>query len=230
MALVVVVGVGLIAYSRNENLNPVQVGPTATDHWQAAYAIDVCGTMEPALAANTNLTSVGIRTFGDGLIDIDPSIASSDPSAYDGLNATLGKFASSYPGFKLTSTSIELPGKHAKTYSDGQRCAGPLKGKATLVAKVWSSPTAKGAIATGSVTAVRLTNGQMITLAFVPPGSAIPEPSSRSTLLQALGTSSTSTTAPKPTSSTKATTSSSKASASSKPASSSKASASSTKG
>lgn len=109
MVVIVIVGVGLVGYSRNERLHPTTIGPTATDNWQAALGVDICGTIQPSLAANTNLTSVAIRTFGEGVINIDPAAVSTGKAAYEGANATLGKFASSYPGFKLTSTSITLP-------------------------------------------------------------------------------------------------------------------------
>lgn len=191
MALIVVAGISLVVYSRNERLYPAKVGPTAADNWQVALALDICGKVEPALAANTNLTTVGIRTFGNGLIDVDPGAVSTGASAYEGANATLGKFASSYPSFTLTDTSIKLPGKGAKTWTDGDRCSGPLAGTGTLQAKVWSSPTAQGQLVTGGLTKLHLENGQMITVAFVPKGAAIPEPPSRTALLQALGTSST---------------------------------------
>lgn len=193
IVLIVAAGVSLVVYSRNEKLNPAVVGPTATDNWQSALAVDLCGVVQPELAANPNLSSVGIRTFGNGLINTDPGAVSSGASAYEGANATLGKFASSYPGFKLTDTSITLPGKGAKTYRDGDRCTaanGSPAGAGTLVAKVWSSPTATPQLVTGSVTGIHLGNGEMITLAFVPTGASIPVPASKGALLQALGTSS----------------------------------------
>ena len=216
IVVIVVGGVGLVAYSRYERLHPVTVGPTASDNWQAAFAVDICGTVAKALPANPNLSTVGIRTFGNGLINIDPAAAST-PSAFEGHNATLGKFASSYPGFTLTSTTIQLPGKGERLWKDGDRCtssAGPLRGPAKLQVKVWSSPSSNGRLLGSDPTKLHLDNGQMITVAFVPTGSAIPEPPSRSALLQALGassssgsssSSSTSTTAPATSSSAPAT-------------------------
>ncbi len=223
VVLIVVAGVGLVAYSRYERLHPVIVGPTASDNWQAAFSADICGTVAKALPANPNLGSVGIRTFGNGLIDINPGAAST-PSAFEGRNATLGKFASSYPGFTLTPTSIQLPGKGQRLWKDGDRCtssAGPLDGPAKLVVKVWSSPSSPGRLFGGDPTKLHLENGQMITVAFVPAGSAIPEPPSRTALLQALGLSS-STSASSTSSTSPATSSTTPATSSTTPATTSK--------
>ncbi|MCU1493017.1 MAG: hypothetical protein JWO62_781 [Acidimicrobiaceae bacterium] len=194
MVVIIVAGIGLAAYSRNERLHPATIGPTASDNWQVALAIDICGTLQANLPANSNLTSVGIRTFGNGLINVDPGAVTTGASAYEGVHATLGKFASSYPSFTLTSTSIKLPTKSSKTWANGESCTGPLKGAGTLEAKVWSSPTATGHIVTGDLTKLHLSNGEMITVAFVPKGASIPEPPSRSALLAALGTGSSSST------------------------------------
>ncbi|MHB1597392.1 MAG: hypothetical protein ACYCXY_00595 [Acidimicrobiales bacterium] len=191
MVVIVVAGMGLVVYSRNELLHPAVVGPTATDNWQVAFAVDICGTVQGDLPANSNLTSVGIRTFGNGLIDVDPGVVTTNAAAYEGANATLGKFASSYPGFTLTPTSIHLPGKGARTWKNGDACtaaAGPLRGAGTLEVETWSSPRATGTLVTGDPTKVHLDNGEMITVAFLPKGASIPEPASKTALLQALGT------------------------------------------
>lgn len=193
MVVIVAAGVSLIAYSRNENLHPktvatkAPVGPNASDHWQAAYAIDICGEIEPSLPANSNLSKVGIRTYGNGLIDMDPSAVSTDEAAYEGAKVTVGLFAKSYPKFTLTSTSIQLPGK--SELKDGDVCSGgKLTGVGTLELWTWSSPNAKkGHLFTGNLTTYHLTNGAMVTIAFVPKGSTVPEPPSRTALVAALG-------------------------------------------
>ncbi len=76
---------------------------------------------------------------------------------------------------------------------NGDRCtvaAGHLKGSGTLMAEVWSSPTSTGQLVTTGIPQLHLGNGEMITVAFVPKGSSIPEPPSRTALLAALGTTS----------------------------------------
>ena len=293
MVVIVVGGVFLIGYSRNERLHQASasVAPTKTDNWHAALAIDLCGTVQPNLAANTNLSTAGIRTFGDGVIDVDPG-AVSNPSAFTGTHATLGTFIATYGnGFALSSTTLTMPAKGSattsssattpassgtsktstagskaagsksvtsttsathkaktkavvssttpakttagssttpakttagssttpakttagssttslpattttlakvakgKSYVDGHSCPSTTKtpGTAHLVAKVWPSPTGKPQLVTSNLGAIRLTNGEMITLAYVPSSATIPVPASRSTLLSDLGTTS----------------------------------------
>ena len=271
MVVIVVGGVFLIGYSRNERLHQASasVAPTKTDNWHAALAIDLCGTVQPNLPANTNLSAAGIRTFGDGVIDVDPG-AVSNPSAFTGKHATLGTFIATYGnGFALSSTTLTMPAKASattssnattpassgtsktstagskaagsksvtsttsathkaktkavvssttpakttagssttslpattttlakvakgKSYVDGHSCPSTTKtpGTAHLVAKVWPSPTGKPQLVTSNLGAIRLTNGEMITLAYVPSSATIPVPASRSTLLSDLGTTS----------------------------------------
>ncbi len=282
MVVIVVGGVFLIGYSRNERLHQASasVAPTKTDNSHAALAIDLCGTVQPNLPANTNLSTAGIRTFGDGVIDVDPG-AVSNPSAFTGTHATLGTFIATYGnGFALSSTALTMPAKASattsssattpassgtsktstagskaagsksvtsttsathkaktkavvssttpakttagssttpakttagssttslpattttlakvakgKSYVDGHSCPSTTKtpGTAHLVAKVWPSPTGKPQLVTSNLGAIRLTNGEMITLAYVPSSATIPVPASRSTLLSDLGTTS----------------------------------------
>ncbi len=251
--VIVVAGVGLIAYSRYERQHPATAAngpaPHAGDHWYAALAIDVCGKMQANLVAQPNLSSVGIRTFGDGIIDINPGVAKT-PSNFEGLKATLGTFVANYPGLVLTSTALGLPTAAAtaptttttaattttiKSSSSssttttaatttttvpitqplllaGGSCSarlGPLHGKAVLEVKTWSSPTAKGVRFSGSPSQLKLANGEMITVAYVPAGSNIPAPPSRATLISDLGSAaSASTTTAGPTTSSSASASS----------------------
>lgn len=193
IALICVVGTGLTLYSRNERLHPVRpssstLGPTASDNWHLAFAIDICGTLKANLPANPNLASTAIRTYGDGLISVAPG-AVSNPAAYEGAKATLGLFAQKYP-FTLTATSVRYPASGEKTWSNGDACpksATTPAGPGTLQAELWTSPTAPGTRVLANPAAIHLTNGAMLTLAFVPAGAPIPEPSSKATLLQTLG-------------------------------------------
>jgi hypothetical protein len=52
-----------------------------------------------------------------------------------------------------------------------------------VLVEVWSSPKAKGKIYKGNPNNLRLANGQMITLGFVPQSvTSLPEPKSKATL------------------------------------------------
>ena len=90
-ALVVIVLIGLasIALAKyNYNKVPAVVEPTTTTTWHAALAFDICGTMEPALAASPSSATTGLTSSGNGVLQIAPKTASEA-----GNNATLGKFA-----------------------------------------------------------------------------------------------------------------------------------------
>jgi hypothetical protein len=190
MTVIVVGGVGLIAYSRYQVQHAASaIGPSLDDNWQAALGIDICGTIKPDLPESTNVSTVGLRTFGSGLIDAAPDVSSS-PQDFEGAKATLGLFAKDYKGFTLTSTEIGYPGKHEKIYKNGDTCTGKLKGKSTLVARVWSSPTSRTSSLVSDPTKIHIANGEMITVAFVPSGSTIPAPSSKGALETAIGVSS----------------------------------------
>jgi hypothetical protein len=196
LAVIVVLGTSLVVYSRYENQHRTTVatkppiGPTASQHWQMAYAINICGTVQPVLPPNSNLGTVGIRTYGNGLIDINPGALATvaDQPKFEGAKATLGLFASSYPGFKLTGDSIQLPGQKTN-YINGVDCPGAKSPVGHLEAMVWSSPTAKGHLLTTNLVDYHLTDGAMVTIAFVPAGTKISEPASKSALITALGSS-----------------------------------------
>jgi len=200
LVLLVLVGVFLVWYSRYERQNPPSAGhPTLSDHWHEAYAFDICGVIEPNLPQNPNLNASpapGIHTHGDGLIHVEPN-----GNKDTGANATLGRFIQLYPGAKLTSTSVRVPGARSTTvgrlFTNNDKCpAGtPDAGKRGIVqVKVWPDQAgttaqvgkAKPYIA-GDPDGVRLQNGQLITIAFVPKGAKIPEPVDNiATLLQTM--------------------------------------------
>lgn len=211
LVLIVLLGTATVAFSRYERQHPpAPTPPTKSDHWYTALAFDICGKMQPNLPANTNQTTVGLFTTGDGLIQIKPR-----SSKETGNNATLGLFVSEYKGLPtkkplaLSATSLRYPG--ARMWTDGDTCpAGKAKSAKGASAKpgkvqveVWDSLAARtGKILSGDPADYKLGNGQLITVAFVPPGSKIPEPPSR---LALLNVSSTSTTTPLPLPSTTST-------------------------
>jgi hypothetical protein len=201
LVLIVLLGIVFIAYSRYERQNPSAGTPPVvnTTHWYASLAVDVCGQVQPNLPTNPNGTSnPGLHTDGDGVIRIEPT-----KQADAGANATLSRFAADYPKFGLTSTSITLPGE--KTRNNGDKCPKetPDAGRVADVAiKVWPSATAPGVnepTTTVDPGSVKLADGQLITVAFVPSGSNIPKPSATTitAMLQDISTAgTTSTTVP----------------------------------
>ena len=101
---------------------------------------------------------------------------------------------------KLTSSTLQIPGK-AK-YTNGEKCpAGtPDAGKTgQLQIKVWPSFTRAGveqpAGQSTDPTGIKLADGQLITVAFVPSGASVPKPSSIAAMLTDGAGSATTTTA-----------------------------------
>lgn len=172
MSVIVVLGVVLVVYSRQERLHPASAAadktpPTLTANWTEGISFDLCGTIQPPLAASPASTNIGIKTAGNGVINLQPLT-----SADTGHHATLGRFASHYAGLTLTGTSIKLPG--GKLYKNGDLC-GSKAGE--LQVKTWSNPTSQtGTLYSGSAPNLLLTDGQLITVAFVPKGANIPKP------------------------------------------------------
>ena len=198
--LIVILGVALIVYSRYERLHPAAATqPAVGTHWYAALAFDLCGAAEQELAANSNQATAapGLYTTGDGVIQVAPSKA-----ADAGSNATFGRFVKLYPHLKLTASSVGLPGK--STLRDGQKCpAGtPDAGKVgTLQVKVWPNyvpPGVNNPTIPSDPLALKLANGQLITVFFGPSSAKIPKPSQQviSTMLQDRQSSTTTTTTP----------------------------------
>src|SRR5687768_7003767 len=100
---IVVLGVAGIALSRGGGGDGTP--PTLQDHWHSAYAVNLCGTLQPDMPQPSRL--LGIHTHNDGLIHIEPQVTL---SALDrGKNATLARYAESMPGMKLTSSEIQPP-------------------------------------------------------------------------------------------------------------------------
>jgi len=203
LVLIVILGLGSVFYARYENQHSTaaaSVPPTTTDTWYSAFGYDLCGTVQPAPAANTNSAQVGIYTTGKGLITIAPK-----NSSEEGTNAVLGKFVSNYPGneMALSQTGIRAPG--TQTFTNGEACpkGTPDAGKTgQVVVRYWTGPFAtlkSGTIVSGNPSDLRLANGQLITMAFLPSGKAVPKPPAEAltALLPALnGQTQTTTTLP----------------------------------
>jgi hypothetical protein len=201
LAMICLLGVALIVYSRYERQHPAAATPPAIgSHWYQAIGFDVCGTVQPNLPLNPNASTSpvpGIRTDGDGVIQVEPTTAKDA-----GNNATLARFVTTYPKLTLTADTLQIPGK--RSYSNGKKCpAGtPDAGKTGEVQiKMWPSFTPPGSNnpqVFHDPAGIKLADGQLITVAFVPSGASIPKPSSITAMLTDRAGSATgsSTTAP----------------------------------
>jgi hypothetical protein len=196
-ALVVIVLVGLASvaiakYHYNQSPNTVQ--PTVGTTWHAAMSFDICGTTQPALTASPTSSTTGLTTTGSGVLLIAPK-----KSSEAGANATVGKFASGYPGLTLTNTTLKYPDAKAPEYKSGQKCAAgtPDAGKVgEVVARWWVVTTQtknNQLVQTNGVNSqkpadLKFLNRQLITVGFVPSGTTLPKPpgSTITALLQVL--------------------------------------------
>ncbi len=196
LVVIVLVGLGSVALAKyNYNQTPAVVEPTTNTTWHAALAFDICGTMEPALAASPTTATTGLTTTGDGVLLIAPKTASEA-----GNNATLGKFAEGYDGLTLTNTTLKYPSAKAPEYKNGERCATgtPDAGKVGEVEARWWVLTTKtgkngeleqaGGLTTVKPADLKFVNRQLITVGFVPDNVSLPKPpaSTITSLLQVL--------------------------------------------
>ena len=96
LVLICILGVALVVYSRYELQHPAPaIQPTTGTHWFATLGVDLCGSQQPNLVANPNASKApipGLRTDGDGVIQIAPTTAKDA-----GDNATLARFVQTYP-------------------------------------------------------------------------------------------------------------------------------------
>jgi hypothetical protein len=197
LALICLLGVSLVVYSRYERQHPVgTVQPAVGTHWYAALAFDVCGNLQANLPTTpATKATPGIKTDGDGVIRVEPTT-----KVDAGANATLGRFVQSYPGLELTSSALKLPGK--STYHNGDTCpAGTPDAhkRADVRVQVWSSFSGAGSnhpVTVSDPSSLKLANDQLITVAFVPPGASIKKPSAETivTMLDLISPPTTTTT------------------------------------
>ena len=183
LAAIVVLGIVGVMLVRSESGAadvPPQPGNPATgapgDHWHSALAANVCGdwiappdTFETA-ADNPNVR-VGIHTHGDGFVHAHPFTKSEG-----GDNATLGKFLS-YGGWDASDSSLSLwaspTGSTTTDWSNGDTCpkGTPFAGKKGVV-KYSVDCIDK----TGSASDVKLKDGEVIAVAFLPKSESIGVP------------------------------------------------------
>jgi hypothetical protein len=237
--VICLLGVSLVAYSRYEVLHPLpskaakSVPPTATNEWEAAVAVDACGTFVPSALPVEAVPDEPIASLGNGVVRIEPGL-SSQASQFEGAKATLGNYLGleaaeitptimSFPGplvavpTTTTTTSTTVAKSKATTTSTTATSttvakgstsssstsstsstttttspttkAGPPRvyksgqtkcdGKPGVISvETWSSPkSTKGLLFTASkAPGIRLANGQLITIAFLPKGAVIPRP------------------------------------------------------
>ena len=183
LVVIVLVGLASVAIAKyHYNQTPTANPPTVGTTWHAAISFDICGTTQSALPASPASTTTGLTTTGDGVVVVAPKKASEA-----GANATVGKFASEYPGLTLTNTTLKYPSAKSVEYKNGEKCAAgtPDAGKVgEVVARWWVVTTQtknNQLVQTKGINSVKpadlkLLNRQLITVGFVPSGTTLPKP------------------------------------------------------
>ena len=108
LVLIVILGLGSVAFARYEYQNPSStantVAPTKGTQWFTAMVFDLCGTQSTLASNEVSPTTQSFISTGNGVVVVSPKT-----TADAGNNAVLGKLLSSYKGLSVTSTEIRLP-------------------------------------------------------------------------------------------------------------------------
>jgi hypothetical protein len=205
-AIVVIAGIALIVYT--QATKPAAVGPFLQDstgtvkdtHWHAALGMYDCDHWmsdgskpgswnwpatntagNPSRASNTNVYA-GLHSHDDGVIHMEPLV-----SEEAGRNATVGRYFE-FGGWKLSATGFSFLGT---TVTNGDRCG---TGTGTLQWELgkWDGTSGKQkyAVQSGNPGSYKLYQGDIVVVAFLPPGKSIAsigDPPSVKNLATALG-------------------------------------------
>jgi hypothetical protein len=174
-AVIVIVGVLLIVFTKLDSDNSAAASPTIGDHWHAFLGANECGTWLPNTPefenrANEATVRAGLHSHGDGLMHLHPF--SSDES---GSKATVGRFLD-YQGSTLTESSMKL--WSGKEYTNGDTCGTGADKKPAEVqwtvghfGKKWT-----GTPRTGNPADYHPKNGDIVAIYFLPKGTKLAEP------------------------------------------------------
>lgn len=194
VAIVVVLGISLVFYSRQSRPAADASPPTIDDHWHIAYGFYLCdewfmleGDLEERDSSgfvNTEFARTGVHSHSDGLIHWHAF-----SSAATGGNATLGLFLDNY-GVELTNDKLQFPddqapllpyeqdtglfeGGETQCDIDGAMRDGELK----VITWESFSDTGDGTTFIADYENIRFTNDAMVvSIAFVPSGTDVGMP------------------------------------------------------
>jgi hypothetical protein len=185
LLLIVVLGVSLVVYARNDRNNEDVGGvPQLGDHIHQAFGVNVCGEWKQPIPEFES--QVGIHTHGDGVLHIHPF-----SQLGVGANATVGRFfedARNEGGLdvEINDTKLTYMGE---TIEEGETECEDVDSPELRMA-YWanvSDPESSPIITTGSFNDRRLTdNGAAITIFYGDPKAEIPKPPTAENL-EALG-------------------------------------------
>jgi hypothetical protein len=188
IVLIVAAGLLLVIFARENNQSAsanntpprASIDPTKpSDHWHAAFAVDICGQEQPPVQDGP-VDTLGIHTHGDGVIHIHPFVTRAA-----GKGANLGRFFNQV-GMKVTDTSIRMPNK--KVYEEGKTaCNGKPAEVSVAFWKVGlkASKEKPDKVYTGDFSNIRFReNYEAFTLAFLPKGTTAKAPSTAPNLVE----------------------------------------------
>jgi len=175
LTLVVVLGLALVVYARDDRLNDDLGGvPQISDHIHQALAVNICG--EPQADIPEFESPIGIHTHGDGVVHIHPF-----SQLGVGSNATLERYfkdARDDGGLEVALSNTKLT-YLGETYEEGEtKCDGV--DDPVLRMAYWPNvqdEASEPEITTGDFTDIRLTDdGGGITIFYGDPDADIPKP------------------------------------------------------
>ena len=188
MAVVIALGIGLIAYARTEAPD-TDTPPTTNDHWHVSYGIYKCDAFLPNLVGNLesppdpNFIKYGVHSHDDGVIHWHPQALAT------GRRAKMGVFFDTYQ-LKVTSDALEFPddqnaGVDYKVGTDKCKNKDGKEVDAQVKVVVWDQyddPSKSQTYITGFDDIRIKKDGMAITIAYVAPGVDVPMPESASNL------------------------------------------------
>jgi hypothetical protein len=180
VAVIALLGISLVAYSRYERQNPPSaVFPAINDKGYNGLASEECGTALPNLP-----NQVGTQTYSvitNNVLQIAPTTASQA-----GTNATVGEFIKQMPGYSFSTSKMTFPGANGKvsaatTFTGGEKC--PTGSKyagqpAYPVIAVWRTSAQAKPTLTTKPSSVHLSSYMLFSFAFEPTGISPARPSS----------------------------------------------------
>lgn len=181
LTLIVVLGVSLVVYARNDRLDEDLGGvPQLGDHIHQAFGVHVCGEWKVDVPEFES--EVGIHTHGDGVLHIHPF-----SQRGVGANATLGRYFENVRddgGLDLDISNDKLDYLEEDVEEGKTKCEG-VEDPVLLMA-YWedaSDPSSEPEITTGDFDEKRLTtDGAAITIYYGDEDGEIPMPLSAANL------------------------------------------------
>ncbi len=162
--------------------------PAVGTTWRVALGFYVCGKFLPNLAASPNASTVGINTTGNGLITVAPK-----NKTEAGSKATFGYFVKNYPGLVVNSKLLTVPSQGS--FKAGSTCPGSTVSSQITIRIFSSALDRTGSDFRGNINSLKFADGELITVAYGPKSQSIPQPPSKSQLIQATPPTSTTTAA-----------------------------------